>query len=349
MKKLTCWLLSLMGLMGGLMIAIQPTQAADQKTNATIKYSVNKLNPGKEVDASSSFYDLKVKSGQTRKIRARVYNATNQEITVKTRLFTTFTNDSGQIAYTQMAKTFDPSLQYRFDKLATLSKGSEQIKVPAKGNKVVSATIKVPAGFDEGVILGSWYFEKTGQTPKKGSKGININHKYSYALAVKLTTNEIKTPKLTLGTVKPGLKNYRKVVEATIRNPKPAVVSKLKVKTTVTKRGSSEVLYRNSSDNLIMAPNSSFKYPTFLDKQPMKAGQYTLNMTATTRDSKWDKQTWQWQRHFTITADQARQSNRQAKNDPEAPISIWWYVAAVIGIAVLTGGIVYLIMKRKRN
>ncbi|VDG25556.1 DUF916 and DUF3324 domain-containing protein [Lactiplantibacillus mudanjiangensis] len=349
MKKLTCWLLSLVGLMGGLALAVQPMQAADQKTNAEIKYSVNKLNPGKEVDASSSFYDLKVKAGQTRKIRARVYNATNQKITVKTKLLTTFTNDSGQIAYTQMAKTFDPSLQYRFDKIATLTKGSERVTIPAKGNRVVSATIKVPAGFDDGVILGSWYFEKTNQTPKQSGKGININHKYSYALAVKLTTKEITEPKLALGKVTPGLKNYRKVVEATIRNVEPAVVSKLKVKTTVTKRGSQEVLYRNTSDNLIMAPNSAFKYPTFLDKSPMKAGQYTLNMTATTKDSKWDKQTWHWQRHFTITADQARQSNRQAKNDPDAPISIWWYVAAVIGIMILTGGIVYLVMKRKRT
>jgi len=162
-----------------------------------------------------------------------------------------------------------------------------------------------------------------------------------------LTAKEIAQPKLTLGTVKPGLKNYRKAVLATIHNPEAAVVSKLKVTTKVTKKGSDKVLYSSTNDNLIMAPNSNFKYATFLDKQPMKAGDYTIKVTATTKDAKWKAKTWHWQRDFKITTEQARQSNRQAKNDPEAPISIWWYVLAVIAIAGLSAAIVYFIMKRK--
>ncbi|WP_316042945.1 WxL protein peptidoglycan domain-containing protein [Lactiplantibacillus plantarum] len=46
-------------------------------------------------------------------MQARVYNPTDQSITVKTQLLTTFTNDSGQIAYTQTAKRYDASLKYR--------------------------------------------------------------------------------------------------------------------------------------------------------------------------------------------------------------------------------------------
>ncbi|MDV2576822.1 DUF3324 domain-containing protein [Lactiplantibacillus plantarum] len=130
---------------------------------------------------------------------------------------------------------------------------------------------------------------KNGARREKASKGVNINQKYSYALAVKLTAKEIAQPKLTLGTVTPGLRNYRKVVLATIRNPEPAVVSQLKLTTKVTRKGSSKVLYQNSSDNLIMAPNSNFTYPTFLDDQVMRAGDYTLSVTATTNDSKWAK------------------------------------------------------------
>ncbi|MGJ3873429.1 WxL protein host-binding domain-containing protein [Lactiplantibacillus plantarum] len=227
-----------------------------------------------------------------------------------------------------------------------MAAGSDKVTVPAKSNRVVSATINIPKGFDTGVILGSWYFEKMGQGAKKASKGVNINQKYSYALAVKLTAKEIAQPKLTLGTVTPGLRNYRKVVLATIRNPEPAVVSQLKLTTKVTRKGSSKVLYQNSSDNLIMAPNSNFTYPTFLDDQVMRAGDYTLSVTATTNDSKWAKKTWHWSRDFKITTEQARQNNQKAKNDPAAPISIWWYVLIVIVIAGLSAGIVYLIMKR---
>jgi len=344
MKKLMC----LLGVVVGLVfMGAVPINSQADTSNASIQYSVDKINPGQEVDSNSSFYDLKVKAGETRKISARIYNATEKSIKVKTKLLTTFTNDSGQIAYTQTAKTYDQSLKYQFDKIATLADGSAEVTVPAKSNRVVSATVEVPKGFDDGVILGSWYFEKTGQTAKDTGKGVNINHKYSYALAVKLTAKEITKPKLTLGTVKPGLRNYRKAVLTTIHNPEATVVSKLKVTTKVTKKGSDKVLYSNTSDNLIMAPNSNFNYATFLDKQPMRAGDYTVKVTATTKDEKWTSKTWHWQRDFKITTEQARQSNRQAKNDPEAPISIWWYVLAVMIIAGLSAGIVYFIMKRK--
>ncbi|WP_163627107.1 DUF916 and DUF3324 domain-containing protein [Lactiplantibacillus plantarum] len=343
MKKLMC----LFGVIGGLVFMSWTSPSVQATaTNAEVQYSVNKISPGQEVDASSPFFDLKAKAGTTRKIQARVYNPTDQSITVKTQLLTTFTNDSGQIAYTQTAKRYDASLKYRFDQIATLAAGSDKVTVPAKSNRVVSATINIPKGFDTGVILGSWYFEKMGQGAKKASKGVNINQKYSYALAVKLTAKEIAQSKLTLGTVTPGLRNYRKVVLATIRNPEPAVVSQLKLTTKVTRKGSSKVLYQNSSDNLIMAPNSNFTYPTFLDDQVMRAGDYTLSVTATTNDSKWAKKTWHWSRDFKITTEQARQNNQKAKNDPAAPISIWWYVLIVIVIAGLSAGIVYLIMKR---
>lgn len=346
MKKLMC----LFGVIGGLVfmsLTSGQIQAAD--ANAEVQYSVNKINPGQEVDASSPFFDLKAKAGTTRQIQARIYNPTDKEITVKTRLLTTFTNDSGQIAYTQTAKRYDPSLKYRFDQIASLARGSDKVTVPAKSNRVVRATINIPKNFDNGVILGSWYFEKTGQGTNTATKGVNINQKYSYALAVKLTAKEIAQPKLTLGKVTPGLRNYRKVVLATIRNPEPAVVSELKLTTKVTKKGSTKVHYQNESDHLIMAPNSSFTYPTFLDDQKMRAGDYTLTVTATTTDSKWSKKTWRWTRDFTITSEQARQNNQKAKNDPAAPISIWWYVLIVVVIAGLSAGIVYFIMKRHHH
>ncbi|WP_214463656.1 DUF916 and DUF3324 domain-containing protein [Levilactobacillus brevis] len=345
MKKITTLLLLISGIFIG--SSGLNAQAADH-SNANIQYSVNKISPGNEVDASSSFYDLKVKPGQTRRIQARIRNATAKQITVKSKFFTTFTNNSGQIAYTQAAKKDDTSLQNKISDFTEIKKGDEQVTIPAKGSRVVTATIKVPQSAT-GVMLGSWYFEKTNQNAGKPANGININHKYSYALAVKLTTKEISHPKLTLGTVTPGLKNYRKAVLATIHNPRPAVMNQLSVKTEVTQKGATTVLFKNTSQNLIMAPNSHFQYPTFLDKQPMKAGDYTLNMTVTTKDAKWPDQTWQWSKSFTITNEQARQNNRQAKNDPDVPISIWWYVAGVVLIAAISAGIVYLLMNRKRR
>jgi hypothetical protein len=80
MKKITTLLLLISGIFIG--SSGLNAQAADH-SNANIQYSVNKISPGNEVDASSSFYDLKVKPGQTRRIQARIHNATAKQVDCK--------------------------------------------------------------------------------------------------------------------------------------------------------------------------------------------------------------------------------------------------------------------------
>lgn len=90
-----------------------------------------------------------------------------------------------------------------------------------------------------------------------------------------------------------------------------------------------------------MAPNSNFNFPISLEGDRFRSGEYLLKMMARSGEEEW-----QWERKFTIEADEARALNQQ---DVTIDTSInWWLVAAVILILFLLLIIVWLLIKKQR-
>lgn len=323
----------------------------EMEKNSSIGYSVQKISPENELNSSSSFYDLSVKPGEEFTIEAKLVNPSDEEITIESQFFTTSTNQNGEISYTSEVEKPDKSLKYKFSNIGEITASDIKTTISPNSDKIISATITVPKDVPDGVILGSWYFEKLGQAEKdKDDEGIVIKNKYSYAMAVKLTVNkEIEEPNLNLLNVTVGLNNYRKVINANIQNNKPAIVSNIEISAEVMKKGTFDVLYKNNAKNMIMAPNSNFPFPIFLSEQQMKAGDYTLKMTAITDDPKWESKTWEWTKDFTITSDKVKKINDGAINDPEKPILWWLYGLILLGILLVIVGLVWFFKKNQKN
>lgn len=323
----------------------------EANANSGVQYSVNKVKNEKEIDPESSYFDLQVKPGDELTIQAVIYNAEDKDINVQQEAYTTFTNSNGEISYTSALKPdeYDKSLKVKFSDIAKVDTENPQ-PVAANGEAKVSMTLKIPDDAKDGVILGSWYFEKKDQVKKdeQAASGISINNKYSYAIGVKITVDkEIEKPNLNLLGAAAGLNNYRKVVNVSIQNDQPAIVSKLTFDASVTKKGSKKVLYKNDKGEVTMAPNSHFDYPLFLGDQKFKPGKYTLHLTAKTSDSKWKAKSWSWDKDFTISSKQANKVNQKAINDPKPKLSIWWVVAAIGLSAIVIILLVYILVSRK--
>lgn len=338
----------------GLLIAfigavIIPTAGhAEDSPNAGVGYSVQKVSPGNEVDSSSSFYDLAVTPGEQRTIEAKLINPTDEPIVVVSKIFTASTNNNGEINYTMQPVELDRSLKHPVSELAEVAASDVKTEIAPRSEEIVHTTINVPQDVEPGVLLGSWYFEKEGQNGDSDEEGIVINNKYSYAMAIKMTVqHEIEQPNMNLITITSGLNNYRKVINANLQNDRPAIIGNLAVSAKITEKGKYDVLYENESDGMIMAPNSNFAYPVFLEEKPLKAGDYTMRLTATSDDPKWDSQKWEWTEDFTITADEARRLNEEALNDPEQPTNWLLYVVIALVILVIILAIL-LYRKRKR-
>ncbi|MCF6515485.1 DUF3324 domain-containing protein [Lactobacillus sp. S2-2] len=325
---------------------------ANNLNNSGIGYSVSKISTNQKADKKSSFYNLKLKPNNTKRISARVYNSKNKSIVVNTKILTTFTNDNGAIEYTSSLKKgqkYDKSLKYKASDYIKIDKNDQKIKIQPKSSRVVHATVTMPKKAT-GVMLGSWYFKNSNQKSKTKSKGVSINNVYSYALAIKMssTVEPIQVPELHLLGVSVGLDNYKKAVYAQIQNYRPNLMKKLNVDTTIFNNTTGEKVLTSSKSGMSMAPNSNFKYATYAGDYQLKAGQYTMKFHASNKG-----RNWYWTKGFTITDKQAKDLNKNSINDPKPPISIWWYVLGVIllmiFVALITWLIVYLVMRKKRK
>lgn len=342
-----------------LILAVGPSLAVHaEEEGESAGYSVAKVAPTTpQVDESSSFYDLKANPGDEIDIQAEVTNHSSAEMKIKMGDYTTYTNANGEINYSApLAKeNEDKSLKVLFSDIAEIKGNGTETLSPGE-KKVVTMKLNVPQDAPEGVILGSWYFEKddeassdTKQEEKKKT-GINIENRFAYAMAVKLTIqNEITTPNMNLLNVFPDLNNYQKVINANVQNDQPAIISNLNFTGKVTKKGNKNALLTGQLKDRKMAPNSNFNVPFFLGKEPLKAGDYTLHLKATTTDLKWEEQTWEWTKDFTITREEANKLNEEAINDPEPEPNYLLYSLIAIIALLLIVLLVVLFRKKKEK
>ncbi|PLS35218.1 cell wall protein [Carnobacterium maltaromaticum] len=311
MKKIIS-VMSLVLLLFGSNVYAENSEAMLQQT-AEVSYSVKKIKAANEINETSSFYDLGVTKGENKEIQAIIANSSNQPIYVKSQIFTAFTNENGTITYNAEPKSISNSLKFKLSDFATIEDSDKRIEVPPHSEKTVTAFIDVPKDVPDGVMLGAWYFEKEDQVVEnKEEQGIGIANKYSYSLAIKVTVNqEIEKPELKLKGVTTGLSNYRKAIQATIENESPGIISKLTVNAQILNEKNGALIYERKQEYRIMAPNSNFAYPVFLKDQEIKAGNYVLNLEASTDDPKWPSQNWFWSQKFSITEKKRNKSIKQ--------------------------------------
>lgn len=326
------------------------TQAAEEGESAG--FSVRKITPeGQEVNPASSFYDLKVAPGQKLTIQAELANHSAASSRIMQAAYASSTNDNGEIDYSNPLNEADQdeSLVIPFSTIATLKEDSPLVLKPGE-RKTITMDIQVPDDAPDGVILGSWYFEKENDQPEMedSGSGIAIDNHFAYALAVKLTVNqEIASPNLNFLGAAPELRNH--AIKAQIQNDQPAVVSNLSLEGTVTRKGDDEILSSSQIDNRIMAPNSNFFVTFPLEEQEWTAGEYTLRVDATTTDDKWNDQSWTWAEDFSITPQQIREL-KETENDHAKPAPNQNYLIAVaVVLAILAGVGIYLYKKMDKK
>lgn len=321
-------------------------QAAKQTTNQNaIGFSVAATIPRNQLDQKQSYFDLKMKTGQTQTLKTTIYNSTNRDIEVATAIHTAYTNTNGIIEYVQPAKTFDASLKVKMSDVTKVN-GPAKVTVPAKGSKVVTAKVTMPAKPFNGVVLGGWYFKRVDQKVTGAVKGTtNISNQYSYVIGLKYTSGKVPAPVLKLDKVKAGLANSHRGIIPYLRNTSAVIIPKLKLSTTISKADGTTVK-KATKENVQLAPNSTFKYPLLLGDQELKAGRYHLHMVAKNQDHRWV-----FDRDFTISKQDAKHYNQKSVDD--RGISVIWFIVlgalAMLVIGLLLIWLFFLIRKRKQR
>ena len=187
--------------------------------------------------------------------------------------------------------------------------------------------------------------ESNGKKDAKNGEGLAIENRYAYVIGLVLRLSEDKiAPQMTLQNVKPDQVNARNVITANLQNPTARFINKLGVKAQITRKGNSEVLFKEDKEGMQMAPNSNFNFPVALNGKKLEAGTYVFKATATSKDDKWD-----FEKEFTIDSKTAKELNDKDVSIESSYTWLYLLVGCVLLILLLAIITLVLILRKKKK
>lgn len=338
LQKVTLWLLSL----SMLCIILNPIVGQATEDTETLSFYVTPEFPESQLEGSVSYFNLNLAAGETETLSLKLQNASTESIQVQVTPHTAYTNVHGVVEYGKDAETPDTSLVHSLD---TLIVPSDVIELSGNETKTINVQLRMPEEEFEGFLSGGLRItevkEEQEKAVSKEEEGVAIKNEFAYVVGVVVSNSRNSVqPDLELLDVFADQLNYRNVISATIQNFTPTFVNKMAVEATVQRAGESDILYEASEEMMQMAPNSNFNFPISLEGDRFQSGDYVLKLKATSGEDEWD-----WERAFTIDAEEARALNRA---DVTIDSSLnWWMIGSVILLILLLGIILYLFVKKK--
>ncbi|WP_062805761.1 DUF916 and DUF3324 domain-containing protein [Enterococcus pernyi] len=309
----------------------------------TLNFYVTPEFSNNQKSGNDRYFQLTLPPDATEKLTLKLQNANAEAKKIKITPHTAYTNVMGVVEYGQDAEKADSTLKHSLDELI---EQPEIIELAGNETKTVTLDLNMPKEEFEGLLAGGLRVsevkeEATEETSNE--EGVAIQNDFAYIIGVVVSNKQDAVqPDLDLLDVFADQLNYRNVISANLQNFTPTFVNRLEVEATVQKAGEEEILYQASQEQMQMAPNSNFNFPISLDGDRFRSGEYLLKMTARSGEDEW-----QWERKFTIDADEARALNQQ---DVTIDTSInWWIVGTIFLILLLIGLIFYLFIQKKRT
>lgn len=307
-----------------------------------LNFAVEPTIPENQRDKTKTYFDLLVKPDSEQTIEINLRNDTENEVIVEPKIHSATTNLNGVVEYGPVDAKRDSTLKYDLNELVKVEK---EVKIPARSSIKLPLTIKVPKKEFDGILAGGIILQEkeTKNNENTETKGLSIQNQYAYVVALVLNENNNPVkPELKLNSVFPDQVNARNVINANLQNSTPNYLNQLNVVAKITKKGKTTALYETTKKAMQMAPNSNFDFPISLSGKKLEAGEYTLELTATTKADRWH-----WKKNFTIKADEAKKLN--AKDVTIKKDYTWVYILIGIILILLSILLVILILRRKQK
>lgn len=324
----------------GVILLVTPFLKVTAEENVRHNFSVTPLAEGSN-DAQTSYYDLKVKPNDQKKLNFRLVNPNDVEVKIKMEANNASTNQNGITSYLK-EKTRDSSLDMAFSDIAILE--NKHVTIPKNSETIAAVNVNIPSKPFEGTILGGIRFtlEEDRGTTDKAEASVKSNIAYTIGVALTEQEGEI-SPELVLNDVITEQRNYRNYISSNLQNTSPRIIKKLKVSASVTKENETSVLYEAAKSDMRMAPNSNFDFGINLEDHPFKPGKYTIKVQATA-----DTVPFEFEKNFTITSKEAATFNKNAVN-MEASNFYWVWIVSVLLVLVIIGLIIHMIRSKKQT
>ena len=323
-----------------IIIFLLPTSVmAKEKRESGTDFTLKAILPDNQRDKKVTYFDLLVEPEKEQAIKIQVTNTSKKDLKVKVTPTNARTDQNGQIDYSIPIKNdkIDSTLSIPF---TSLVKEDMQI-VDVKPGKVKEITFSLtpPREPFEGLILGGFVGEIADDGEKNDDvKGITLVNHYQLIKAIMLRSSEKPVePKLKLNAVKAELVDYRPAVTANIQN---TMFGNLTINAQITKKDSSKIVKSIKVNQLEMAPNSNFDFPIMWNDEPLEAGDYLLNLTASREEKEWP-----FTQEFTVSDIESKQINKEAIDLTKAskPFPWGYFIIIIVVILSLIGSVIWYI------
>lgn len=349
----------LLALLGFMVLNLLPglmVQAAAAEDTGNIGFYVRALLPENQNDKDLTYFDLKMRPGQSQSLEVEVVNETDGEIAVDISAISASTNRNGIIDY-KTPDIRDASLAHPFSELAKVEEST--LTIPAKSSAVARISLDMPAREYDGVVLGGLVFTRRDQAPQQ-SGGTSLQNLYSYVIGVKLSeTDAVVAPDFELEQVQGEAVNYQPALVHYIRNKNAAIAKGINLHV-VLHNADGQVVGEATHTGIDMAPNSTMPLAVTPAAPGAGAGQqgqntaspellpgdYTSQVTL-----EHDGQSWALEQKFTIGGTEAQNINAQtigaAGADKSSPVTM---LVALLGVAAaVIAGLFIIIMRLLRR
>lgn len=302
-----------------------------------VGFRVEPVTSVHQVDPKVEYFYLKEKPGVQDKVKLKLINTESQPKKIELHLNNASTNSNGLIVY-EHAKA-EKTIKIPMTQLAQLSE--QEVDVPARSVKEVEVRVKTPTQSFSGISLGGIVIQ---EKPKSAHKS-GISNLYSYTVGLVVTESEHPQlyghTNLKLSSVKAGVKNGYKVIEARILNPYPEIFNQAEVEGEIrTSKG--KVLYKQQLAHVGIAPQTIFPLSFDTGKLDLKAGNYLFKGKVKAAGKEWN-----FEQKFKITKSKAYTLNKMAVNKYYLPNYI--YHAMFVLTLMTLGNMIYLMIRKGRR
>ncbi len=309
-------------------------------------FSMGIVQPENQFNKEVTYFDLLVKPNETQKLEIIVSNTGDETKKIKVTPTNAITSTTGIIDYSVQAKgyEYDETLEIPFTSLVG---EAQTVEVPPGKSKTVTFEMTTPEKEFDGVILGGFVAELVEDNEVTNNESdLSFVNKFRFVKAIVIRNSEEKiAPVIKMNDVKPALYTYRTAIVANIQNTSPTLIGKTTFEAKIFKKGTTDVLKSASRDDIRLAPNSNFDFPIMWDNEPLRPGNYTIQMNVTA-----DEETFQFEKDFKITKAQSNSINGKAVELKEDKNRSWiyWLMGAILLIVVVVL-IVVIVKQNKKN
>ncbi|PAB00291.1 DUF916 and DUF3324 domain-containing protein [Enterococcus canintestini] len=328
------------------LVSVSSVHAAENSAPAQdIQFIAHAQLPKNQVSTNVSYFDLQMEPKQEQTVHVDVTNTSAKKVTLETSFHQGSTNSAGVIEYKQTPTSVNQDPNKSIEKIVTVRE--KEITLAPKESKDIPIHIVMPKAALKGIQIGAIRLLQKNTETTKG----NIQNQFAREIGVVLQSSDpAKIPsQLTLSHAKADQINARNVVVEQIENAQPKLIALKNIKATVTKAGSTKVLYQAKQTQASVAPNSAMSYPISLNGDAFKPGKYVA-----TFEAKEGTHTWKLTKNFTVKAATSKNLNATdvlVQSKPSFFQQYKWIVLGGIFLLVVIVGLIgnTLRLKKKMN